>query len=464
MSDAGTTDELVAFLDANIVLEGKPVADLPWEDVATKGLIRVLIVPKAMEEIDAKKRDGRLGPIARAFNRLIAPSIIGGEPVVLREADPRVELQMASCSRIPWDDYDELDPDDGDSRIVAEALNVRYLESRNHLLVSHDIKPLAYARGRGLPVHKASDAWLRDPEPGPKDKEIQRLRQQVAEFRKDEPTFSSSIEVADVNPLTVHKVAVLDAPQRDALVASIKAQNPRKPNGRNDPYGMGSLLQSDRDSSYDGKYSTYISKTVPAFAAAFHEKIELLFNQRLLTIRVANAGQIRADHLVVSVTVSGGWINRKVVFVAPGGPAAPAPRPDYLSSMNLHRNLMHGVIPARVGRHEFETTVRARRSQEMEATCEDFRSGQEYVFEGVVAPSSETTPLLIAVTLTASNLRGEHTEVFKLEKRIVPTEAGELVDLDTLKPKLPPLTEKEVERLLEAKEYGEIEPDDSGDD
>lgn len=48
--------DLIAFLDANIVLEGKPVADLPWEDLATEGLIRVLIVPKAMEEIDAKKR------------------------------------------------------------------------------------------------------------------------------------------------------------------------------------------------------------------------------------------------------------------------------------------------------------------------------------------------------------------------------------------------------------------------
>ena len=44
-----STDELVAFLDANIVLEGKPVAELPWTEIATAGLIRALIVPKAME-------------------------------------------------------------------------------------------------------------------------------------------------------------------------------------------------------------------------------------------------------------------------------------------------------------------------------------------------------------------------------------------------------------------------------
>ncbi|MEE4210980.1 MAG: hypothetical protein V2I43_17155 [Parvularcula sp.] len=56
-----STDELVAFLNANIVLEGKPVTELPWTEIATAGLIRALIVPKAMGEIDGKKRDGRLG-------------------------------------------------------------------------------------------------------------------------------------------------------------------------------------------------------------------------------------------------------------------------------------------------------------------------------------------------------------------------------------------------------------------
>ena len=55
----------------------------------------------------------------------MTPSDISGKPVILPETDPRVELQMATGSRIPWNDYDELDPDDGDSRIVAEALNVR---------------------------------------------------------------------------------------------------------------------------------------------------------------------------------------------------------------------------------------------------------------------------------------------------------------------------------------------------
>jgi len=456
-------NEVIAFLDANIVLEGKPVADLPWEDVAGDGLIRVLIVPKAMEEIDAKKRDGRLGPHARAFNRLIAPSIIDGKPVILREAHPRVELQMATCSRIPWGDYDELDPGDGDSRIVAEALNVPNVNFANRLLISHDIKPLAYARGRGLPVHQASDDWLREPEPSPKDKEIQRLKQQLAEFRKDEPTFEISIEVSDIVPPTIYKVGALDAAQTHALTATIQRQHPKKANGRDDPFGLSMGLNSGRDTSYDGKYSTYVSKTVPAFASKFNEKLEVLFNQRLLTVRVSNTGQIRADHLVVSVKTTDGFINDRVVFVAPDGPAPPLPRPDYLSGLSLHRNLMQDFIPARVGRHEFETIRRARRNREMEAGCEDFRSGQHYYFEGVIVPSSDIRPIEISVTLTAKNLRGERVETFKLEKQIVPIEPGELVDLSSLELKQDYPIKKEIERLWEAEEYDEIEWDENDD-
>lgn len=459
-----TKNEIVAFLDANIVLEGKPVTDLPWEDIAKDGLIRVLIVPKAMEEIDAKKRDGRLAKHARAFNSLIAPSVIDGKPIILREDNPRVELEMAKCSRIPWDDYQELDPDDGDSRIVAEALNVRNVTSINRLLISHDIKPLAYARGRDLPVHRPSDDWLRGPEPSPKDKEIQRLKQQVAELKRDEPSFDVSIEVSDLKPLTIYKVSALETAQTDALVTTIKRRNPRKANGSRDTFGLNALSFNDQDSSYDKKYNTYVSKRIPAFVSKFDEKLELIFNQRLLAIRVANSGQIRADHFVVSIEISGGWMNERVIEVSQKGPLAPTPTPDYLRSLNPHFHSMRDLMPTRVGRHEFETTWRAQRSHKTEAICEDFRSGQEYYFEGVVLPLSNADPLEITVALTAKNLRGERIETSTFEKQIISIDPTELVDLDTLELKIDYPIKAEIDRLWNAKEYDEIDLDDKYED
>jgi hypothetical protein len=457
-ADPNPSPDLIAFLDANIVLEGKPLADLPWTDLATEGLIRVLIVPQAMEEIDAKKRDGRLAVHARAFNRLIAPAVISGAPVILREAKPRVELQMASISRIPWDHYNELDPDDGDSRIVAEALNVRGVDPENHVLVSHDIKPLAYARGRGLAVYQVSDDWLRPPEPSPQHKEIQRLKQQVAEYKKDEPIFEIEIEVSDSEPQRIYRVAKLDEVQTDALIATITAQNPMKPNAEDNHFGT-RVGVSQRDYSYDGKYEEFISQAVPAFAARYHEKLELLFNQRLLTIHVKNAGQIRADHLVVSVRTTGGWVNSKVISVPADGPTAPTPLPDYLNHVDPFRHHMRDFMPRQVGRHEFEMLVPAKRSPEMEASCEDFRSGQEFHFEGVVVPTSDACPLEITVALTAKNLRGETQQIFAVEKQFVAVEPGDLIDMVSLETKQEYPVKEEIRRLLNREDYHWIEWD-----
>jgi len=451
--------ELIAFLDANIILEGKPLADLPWHDVASEGVIRLLIVPQAMEEIDAKKRDGRLGPHARAFNRLIAPAVIKGHPIVLRDERPRVELQMATCSRVPWDEYDELDPGDGDSRIVAEALNVRNIHSDNRILISHDIKPLVYARGRGLRVLQASDDWLRAPEPSPKDKEIQRLKQQVAEFKKDEPIFDVSIEVCDSTPFEVLRIEALAPAQAEGLTETIKRLNPKKPNGIDDVYGL-RIGFNERDSSYDGKYKSYVSRIIPAFASKFHEKLELLFNQRLLKVVVTNVGPIRADHLVVVVETSDGMLNDRVIAVSQNGPPPPVPRPDYFRSFEPHRG-MRDLLPARVGRHEFETTREARRTAMAEQSCEDFRSGQCHTFEGVLTPSSSGEELIVRVKLTAKNFRGEHINELKLKKRIKSVHAEAVIDMNTLELKRDYSTEEEIDRLLDAQAYDQIEWDGS---
>jgi hypothetical protein len=451
------SETLVVFLDANIVLEGKSLSDLPWAEVIADGSILALIVPKAMEEIDAKKRDGRLGPIARAFNRLIAPSVIQGKPVVIREAAPRVELAMAVCNRIKWDDYDELDPDDGDSRIVAEALNARDVSPDHRLLVSHDIKPLAYARGRQLQVHQASDAWLRAVEPGPKDKEIQRLKQQLSEFRKDEPTFAIKIEVSEADPLQVTKVTSLSEEQRKALTQQILARN--KPTvQRRDPYGLSISMLYDH--GYEERYEKYKTVTVPDFVNNFSKKMGVMINQRHLTVSVQNIGQIRADHLVIEVKTNDGWINERIVFVTAFGPSAPRPRSSLAAVYPGLRDLM----PTRVGRHEFDFTTEAKRSRDFVTTCEDFRNGQEFCFDGVVVPTTKSGTLEISVKVTAANMRGAVTERLSKEKVIVEKNATTIADLETLKVTVDFPVRAAIDKIIEEEKYDILEWDRSADE
>jgi len=427
-TDAPTGEgaEIIAFLDANIILEGKAPADLPWDEILNDGTIHALVVPQVMTEIDSKKRDGRLGPHARAFNRLIAPVLESGQPVVLREAEPRVELSLGTCNRISWDDYDELDPADGDSRLVAEALNARNVVSDRCVVVSHDIKPLAYAKGRGMQVHKVSDGWLRPIEPSPHDKEVQRLKQRLRDFETDEPTFEIEVEIEmlDGQPLTVFAFEDLDDDQGEELKLKIQAEYPRVQQNR-DRFSMGPF---DYDSSYGSRYDTYLRKGLPEFVSRFADKMQSMFNQRHLAVSVKNVGPVRADHLVIEVETAGGWLNDRLVFFSPHGPIPPAPR----TGLSPFSPNIRDLIPARVNRHEFNFTQEPQRSEEMVATCEDLRSRAEFYWNGFIGISHVTRALEITVKITAANLRGVITETFRFEKRQVEMSVADVVDLETL--------------------------------
>jgi hypothetical protein len=453
MSEDAEPEPLIAFLDANIILEGKSLSDLPWEEVGLEGTILALIVPKAMEEIDAKKRDGRLGSHARAFNRLIGQSVVSGNPVVLRETSPRVELQMASCSRIAWENYDELDPDDGDSRIVAEALNVRDVDSSRRILISHDIKPLAYAKGRGLAIYQVSDNWLRPIEPSPKDKQIQRLKQEVRDLRQDEPTFDILIELPNSSPATLSSVLPLSTEQAEGLSSVIISNNPRVIQNRN----RFSSILDEYDGTYNRKYDKYINNAIPNFTSIIHNIFQTMINQIPISVRITNNSPIRADNIAVSISVNDGWINENIIIASVNGPSAPVPKRHWERLSDIPT--LERFAPIRVGRHEFEITKPARRTRAMEASCEDFRSGQEFLFSGVVVPSTHERDLEITVSITASNLRGKRIEISRVRKQITEVYTSDILDLKNLTVNREFPIKSEIQRLVNSRQIDDIEWD-----
>ncbi|WP_042775881.1 hypothetical protein [Sinorhizobium fredii] len=83
-----------AFLDANIIREGRPLSELPWQEIDADGPILALLTPTAIKEIDSKKHDGRTGRVARAFNRLFSPVAAGGPPIVVSSRVGRHEFEF----------------------------------------------------------------------------------------------------------------------------------------------------------------------------------------------------------------------------------------------------------------------------------------------------------------------------------------------------------------------------------
>lgn len=416
-----------AFLDTNIILEGRSLIDLPWEEIDTEGPIIVLLTPTALREVDSKKQDGRIGKRAREFNRFIAPAAAGGPPIVIRERNPRVELALARATRIPWDQHDDLDPEDGDSCIVAEALHAKDITDAGKLLVSNDIKPIAFAANYNLETLHVSENWLRQMEPGPADKEIQRLKSKLAEYEKNQPEFGIRIEILNGEPVSSLHIKDLTDVERDQIERKIFATNPKQSQMRNSNSIMSSFDQYDN--SYDDRYEAY-KRRIPVFMANYAQRLERLFNQTRFKVTVSNIGKVQAENLLVEVKVSSGWLHDRYVFISPSGPTAPKPK----NRMDQISDIMHRMplIPPRTGRHEVAFKDEPHWRSWFSVTCEDFRHGQDWPYDGVVGIDPRAPETKIIVTVTASNFRGKVQEAKLIDRAVETSHFSKLIDQDTL--------------------------------
>jgi hypothetical protein len=149
---------------------------LPWHEIDEIGPILLVVVPQVQSEIDKRKRDGRLAERARAFSRLIAPSVVNQKPVPIADKRVVVDLILATCDIV---DYDRLDLDryEGDDRVVGQMLSARGIELARSTLISQDINPIAVATRLGMRTLLLLEHWLL-----PRDK-IVALRRYTARNR-----------------------------------------------------------------------------------------------------------------------------------------------------------------------------------------------------------------------------------------------------------------------------------------
>lgn len=417
-----------AFLDTNIILEGRALAELPWEEIDAEGPIIALVTPTAIKEVDSKKQDGRIGRRAREFNKFIAPVAAGGPPIVIRHSRPRVELALSYAVRIPWNQHDDLDPDDGDSCIVAETLHARDMTDAGKLLVSHDIKPIALAANYDLETKHVSQKWLRSMDPSPADREVQRLKGKLAEYEAKEPAFDIKIEMLDGEPVSVLRIEDLTDAERASIEHTIVADNPEEKQTLGRYSVRSDIVRFDH--SYGAKYKAYRNR-IPIFMSNYAQRLERLFNQARFRVEVMNTGKMQAEHLLIDVSASSGWIHDQFVWVSPSGPNAPSPRTDHF--LPIPQPSIH-VVPPPIGRHEFAFKDKPDwRSSFFSVTCEDFRHGEDWAYDAVLGIDPRAPETTITVTVTASNLRGNAQFSKVIERQQETVHVSKVVDLNLLK-------------------------------
>ena len=435
------------FIDSNVILECLPLDRLAWEEIDSTGPILILVTPTVLSEVDAKKRDGRLGQRAREFNRLLRPVVQHGNPVVLSEGPPRVCIAAAICGRVDWLEYDELDRSEGDARIVVEILHARGVLADQRLLVSQDLNPLLIARRYGVKTLHAPESWLPAPEPNPKDREIAALKARVAAYKKSEPQFEIAFDSVPT-PAITYEVEPLSSDEVSSLLDELLREHPMPEQER------GPLSALNYDHTLEKRYAKYENETLPLFVREIHRRLETFYGQLPFDLVVKNIGEVRADNVIIEVRIAGGWLNEKAIVFPFRGPLPPRPESwDPVRSINFDHLRHH------VDKHEFKID-RPKRDEVFSAQCEDFRHGQEWRFSGVVwvDPAYERDSAVI-VKVTAANLHGEVQRVFRIPKMVKHAHPYQLVDLRERELKIEPHIKPIIDKSLEKNDFNVIEFD-----
>jgi hypothetical protein len=315
-----STYDRVLVIDTQVVLETKPLDQLPWAEFG-QGPVLLLVCRQAQSEIDAKKNDGRLGTRARSFNKLLDSFLETRSPTELLAGPPRVDVALVANTKIDWDVLDDLDREDGDDRIVAQALHARVDQPFRLELLSHDMRPRDGAITHGLGAVKLPEHWLRDPEPSPDERERARLERELRVLKTEQPAIEVRVEA--VTPLPWRKLAVEPASdeQTEAIQSAILRAAPRQ--DREDTLGLSSMT---RDYSFDDRKKKWCDRLVAKDLPAMHLGLQRLHAQHRVRVTIKNVGPITAEGLSLEVRSGNTELHSQPYYVLVFGKPAPHPR------------------------------------------------------------------------------------------------------------------------------------------
>ena len=285
----------VILIDTQVVLETKPLDQLPWSEMG-EGPLLLLVCRQVQTEIDAKKSDGRLGRRSRNFNKLLDKFFERQAPVEIVAGPPRVDVALMRNSLIDWAAYDGLDSNDGDDKIVAQALHALVDEPDRIELLSHDLRPRDAAMNAGLPAIKLPEHWLREPEPSTQERDRIKLENELRVLRTEQPSIEVSIEAITPQPWT--KVIVSPASDDEAriITAAILQAAPR--HERSNIHGFAVF---DYDTSFDRRHQEWRENFLYKDLPAMHLGLQKLHAQNRIRVRIENIGPISAEGLSLEV-------------------------------------------------------------------------------------------------------------------------------------------------------------------
>ena len=198
---------LLLVPDANVLIHGKALVDMPWAEFG-RSKVEVLFVPPMVRELDKlKTQTGRQNKLARQLSSDIRSLISApNRSAEVRRMNPSV-VKRLELRAITEPFHSALRLDHADQALINYAIWLQQ-EGNDVILLTDDTICGTTAQEVGLPVHFLPETWLRQPEPDESARENARLKAEVQRLTAAEPKVKLGFQDAADTPFTELRVGL----------------------------------------------------------------------------------------------------------------------------------------------------------------------------------------------------------------------------------------------------------------
>ncbi|AXW32862.1 hypothetical protein CJO88_05650 [Ralstonia solanacearum] len=320
--------------DTNFFLQCLDYKTLDWSLVTDDPNIAIAVPRIVQREIDRHKDGGNARRASRARKAwsLFAQVIDSDDnrlTTQVRNSFLSIELLML---KITAEDFPELDLQNPDDQIVAEALWVKQHRPGDSVtFISNDTAALATAKSQQLPFLRLPQQWMLPPEKDERDKTIDELRRKIEHLTSQHPELTFTLPDVLDNRISTHVTLfpALTNEEIEILMGEIRAQFPMAEHfpqetstRRGDSlFELASRLRSPHEQwepASEREINHYQKKAYPEWLRQTRSLLENM-HQRLnadlfssFTLTIENTGQQPAQKLLISCQAEG-----SIIFGAP---------------------------------------------------------------------------------------------------------------------------------------------------
>ena len=325
-NDTGTR-LLTVVPDANVLIHGKSLTELPWAELG-RPTIEVLLVPPTIREIDKlKAQTGRPNRIARQLSSDVR-ALIGapGGQAQIRNSGPavskRVELRPAATEFF----HQALRLDHADQALINYCLQLQQA-GLDVLLLTDDTICGATASEVGLPIRYLPDSWRREPEPDESEREITRLKAELQRLSAAEPKIKLGFRDEAGLSLSGFEVSLtrwraLTEAELDQLMGDVRRQCPQATSfERQAPFPPGmpraplSPFTSHYEPATEAEIEQYKTSGYPNWLESVREALQSLHETLsartqwpTVVVVASNTGTRPATETLVRIQAQGGFL------------------------------------------------------------------------------------------------------------------------------------------------------------